>query len=43
MSRTIPLTVGFANLSGVDFASFLSEDHAVVSALLRGQILLRGD
>jgi hypothetical protein len=33
MSRKIPLTVGFANLSGADFVSFLSEDHAVVSAL----------
>jgi hypothetical protein len=38
MSRKIPLTVGFANLSGADFASFLSEDHAVVTELERTNI-----
>ena len=33
MSRKIARSVGFANLSGADFASFLSEDLAAVSAL----------
>lgn len=33
MSRKIARAVGFANLSGADFASFLSEDLAAVSAL----------
>ncbi len=33
MSRKIARAVGFADLSGVDFASFLSEDLAAVSAL----------
>lgn len=33
MSRKIARAVGFANLSGTDFASFLSEDLAAVSAL----------
>jgi len=33
MSGKIALAVGFADLSGADFASFLSEDSAAVSAL----------
>ena len=33
MSRKIARAVGFANHSGADFASFLSEDLAAVSAL----------
>jgi hypothetical protein len=33
MSSKIALAVGFANLSGADFASFLSEDIAALSAL----------
>ena len=33
MSSKIALAVGFANLAGADFASFLSEDLAAVSTL----------
>lgn len=33
MNREIARAVGFANLSGADFSSFLSEDLAAVSAL----------
>ena len=42
MSGKIPLTVGFSNLAGKDFVSFLAEDHAAVSALFESTNIAHG-